>query len=385
MEGSPGPPAYRLRSPGQYGLVHIGKDQTAVPPCSICGFALHRQHSFSFRSFLEKPRSVLYSIGAPCKARQDPSKRKCCFMHITEGYMPYLGFRTYYRVVEPDTPNPAHLPIVLLHGGPGSTHNYLEVLDGMADRDQRTLVMYDQIGCGRSWDDAMAERGDLWQDLGTWDHELIALREHLGLAQCHLLGQSWGGMLAIEYLCDYHPEGIASVVLSSTLASSPLWDKEHHRCLKYLLPEEQEAVHRADASGNYDTPEFRAAEAHFMDLFCAGPVTEDSPECLRRPKRAGRESYLATQGDNEISVTGIFRTWDYSEKIAGIAEPALVISGTDDLCTPLIAKQMADTIPHARWELFEGCRHMCYVEDTEKYEQVLSSWLDEHDPEPSQR
>ena len=79
-------------------------------------------------------------------------------MDVTEGYLPYLGFRTYYRIVGSiDAPKP---PLVLLHGGPGSTHNYFELLDRVAETG-RAVVMYDQLGCGKSWDDEMADHPEL--------------------------------------------------------------------------------------------------------------------------------------------------------------------------------------------------------------------------------
>ena len=296
-------------------------------------------------------------------------------MNIIEGTMPYRGFSTYYRIVTPDTPIAGKAPLVLLHGGPGSTHNYFEVLDCLADRDGRTLVMYDQLGCGGSY---VEGHDELWT-YRTWDEELIALREHLGIRQCHLLGQSWGGMLAIEYLIDYQPSGIRSVILSSTLSSCALWGAEQHRRLRYLSDEERAAVAAAEATDTYDDPAFRAAEAHFMELFCASPTSDTDPTCLRRPKRIGRASYLATQGDNELSPTGIFRTWDYTDRLGAIAQPVLIVSGTQDLCSPLVAKTMYDRIPHARWELMADCRHMCFVDDTPRYLRMLEDWLNVHD------
>ncbi len=91
---------------------------------------------------------------------------------------------------------------MLLHGGPGSTHNYFEVLDRIAEEDGRQLVMYDQIGCGNSY---VENRPDLWNSK-VWIEELIELRKHLGLDEIHLLGQSWGGMQTLEYVCNYKPE-----------------------------------------------------------------------------------------------------------------------------------------------------------------------------------
>ena len=109
-------------------------------------------------------------------------------MKITEGYMPFLDYQTYYRVVGENTGNKK--PLVLLHGGPGSSHNYFEVLDRLAEEDGRQLIMYDQLGCGNSFVEGHPE---LWTR-EVWIKELMALREHLGLDEIHLLGQSWGGM-----------------------------------------------------------------------------------------------------------------------------------------------------------------------------------------------
>ena len=157
-------------------------------------------------------------------------------MEIREGYMPFKEYKTYYRIVGKKTGNKK--PLVLLHGGPGSTHNYFEVLDRLAEEDGRELVMYDQIGCGESYVD---NRPDLWK-AETWIEELKAIREHLGLDEIHLLGQSWGGMLLLDYVCNYKPEGLKSLILSSTLPASWMWGIEQHRMIKELPQEMQDAI-----------------------------------------------------------------------------------------------------------------------------------------------
>lgn len=290
-------------------------------------------------------------------------------MKITEGYMPYLGYQTYYRIA--GECRDGKKPLLLLHGGPGSTHNYFEVLDALADTG-RAVISYDQLGCGNSYVDGHPE---LWCQK-TWDNELMELRRHLGLDQVHLLGQSWGGMLAIEYLCDYQPEGVASVILSSTLSSASLWAKEQHRMIRFLSQEDQEAIAEAERTGNFDTPEYLAANSRFMERHCDSP-SADTPECVTRPKRSGKEAYLYGWGPNEYNPTGSLGSWEYTDKLERIKCPALIISGTNDLCTPLIAKTMYDRIPNARWELFDGCRHMCFVEDNENYIRLLTEWLDQ--------
>ena len=291
-------------------------------------------------------------------------------MKITEGYMPFLGHQTYYRIAGECRDGKA--PLLLLHGGPGSTHNYFEVLDALADTG-RAIISYDQIGCGNSYLDGHPE---LWT-LETWTRELIALREHLGLDRVHLLGQSWGGMLAIGYLCNCQPDGVASVILSSTLSSASLWAREQHRRISFLSEEDQQAIADAERTGNFDTPECVRATEHFMLRHCAGEITEESPECMRRPKRSGSEAYLYGWGPNEFTPSGSLKDFEYTDRLHEIRCPALIISGTNDLSSPLVSKTMYDNIPGARWELFDGCRHMCYVEENEKYIRLLTGWMDE--------
>lgn len=294
-------------------------------------------------------------------------------MKITEGYMPYLGYKTYYRIVGEKTGDKK--PLVLLHGGPGSAHNYFEVLDRLAEEDGRQLIMYDQIGCGESY---VENRPDLWTSK-TWVGELIALREHLGLDEIHLLGQSWGGMLLLDYACNYKPEGLKSLILSSTLPASWMWGIEQHRMIKELPKEMQDAIEKATAINDYSDPVYQAAEAEYMSRHCSGPVTEESPECLRRPVQKGGESYVVGWGPNEYTPMGTLKDYDVTEQLKDIKEPSLVINGGNDLCTPYIAKYMYDRIPNSRWELFRTSRHMCFVEENDKYVELMKEWLNQND------
>ncbi len=294
-------------------------------------------------------------------------------MEIREGYMPFLGYKTYYRVVGKNTGNKK--PLVLLHGGPGSTHNYFEVLDRIAEEDGRQLVMYDQIGCGNSY---VENRPDLWNSK-VWIEELIELRKHLGLDEIHLLGQSWGGMQTLEYVCNYKPEGLKSIILSSTLPASWLWAEEAQRMIAQMPQDMQDAIKKATESGDYSSPEYQAAEAEYMRQHCAGEVTENDPECLRRPKKAGRESYVVGWGPNEFTPLGTLKDYDVIDQLGDIKEPALIINGGNDLCTPYVAKFMYDRIPNSEWELFRTCRHMCFVEDNDHYVEVLKKWMNKND------
>lgn len=154
-------------------------------------------------------------------------------MEIHEGYIPFMEYKTYYRTVGKCEGNKK--PLILLHGGPGSTHNTLEVLDCLAN-DGRMLIYYDQLGCGLS--SIEGSHKELWNK-ETWVKELDNLREYLHLDEVHLLGHSWGGMLEITCISDTDHKGVKSVVLSSTLPSSSLWAKEQHRLIKFMPLEDQ--------------------------------------------------------------------------------------------------------------------------------------------------
>ena len=286
--------------------------------------------------------------------------------------MPFMGYKTYYRIVGEASKDKK--PLLLLHGGPGSTHNYFEVLDRVAGETGRQVISYDQIGCGNSYLDGHPE---LWT-LDTWMNELIALREYLHLDQIHILGQSWGGMLIIAYLIEKKPAGICSAIISSGHASSSLWASEQHRMITLMAQEDQEAIKKAEETGNFDDPAYLRANDRFMELHCAS-TDENSPECLTRPKRAGKEAYLYGWGPNEYVPTGSLGDFEYIDRLGEITQPCLIFSGTEDLCTPAVARSMHEGIPGSRWELMENARHMCFVDRHEDYCHILESWLEQHD------
>jgi proline iminopeptidase len=290
-------------------------------------------------------------------------------MKIQEGYMPFHQYQTYYRVT--GDLNSDQTPLLLLHGGPGSAHNYFEVFDRLTEETGRPVVMYDQLGCGLS---SMPDHDSLWK-ASTWVDELENLREYLKLKKVDLLGQSWGGMLAIIYLCDHHPKGVEKLILSSTLSDASLWAQEQHRMIKFMSLEDQHAIEIAEKTGNFNDPKYLLANRHFMLQHAGGPVTKDSPEFMKRAKNSGDRSYQVAWGPNEYSPTGNLKDYNYTDKLQNIQIPTLITSGTDDLCTPLIAKTMFDQIPNCEWALFPHSRHMAFIDETEDYLERLSNFL----------
>lgn len=290
-------------------------------------------------------------------------------IEVHENTMDFMGYKTYYRIAGDITSGKA--PLITLHGGPGSTHNYMELLDPVA-LCGRAVISYDQLGCGKSY---VENRPDLWK-LSTWENELDALISHLGLSKYYLLGQSWGGMLAQSFALDCNAQGLQGLILSSTLPSSQLWAREQHRLARMLPALEHSALMNAEKTQDFSGRAYTQALDHFMTMHCCDlTYDETAPECLRRPKKSGEESYVVAWGPNELTATGTLADWNVIDRLHHIKVPTLIISGTDDECTPLIAKTMFDRIPNARWELFEGCRHMCYADNNEHYLSVICDFM----------
>ena len=185
-------------------------------------------------------------------------------------------------------------------------------------------------------------------------------------------------MQAIAYAIDNNPTDVKSLILSSGHASSSLWASEQHRLIKYMSAEDQEAIRQAEATGKWDNPDYLRANEHYFELYVTS-IEENSPECLRRPKRSGKEAYLYGWGPNEYQPLGSLKDFEYTDKLGQILQPTLICSGTRDICTPVVAASLYENIPHSRWHLFRHSRHMCFVDAHKEYCEVLTDWLQEHD------
>ena len=295
---------------------------------------------------------------------------------ITEGYMPYLGYQTYYRIAGERKDN-GKAPLICLHGGPGSTHNYYETLDCIADEDERMIVMYDQLGCGNSYLDGHPE---LWT-ADTWMNELFALREHLGLDECHIIGQSWGGMMLILYGIDYKDktEGVRSFIISSGHPSSSMWAREGMRRIAMMPQDMQDAIHHALETEDFSGEAYERAVDEYMNRYCDYWRGDDVPECCSREKKSGGESYLYGWGPNEFAPTGSLKDFEYIDRLGEIEVPSLIMSGISDLCSPLVAKTMHDGIRGSEWILWERARHTCFVDRHDDYCAELVKWMNAHD------
>lgn len=264
-------------------------------------------------------------------------------MRTVEGRIPFRGYETWYRDVGPES----GVPLLCLHGGPGSTHNYFEPLEELG----RRVVFYDQLGCGSS---DRPDDQDLWK-LELFLAEVQTVRDALGLERVHLLGTSWGSMLALEYVLG-EPSGLVSLTLNAPPTATETWAAEAAR-LRAPLPDDEEA-----------------AEEEFMRRHMCR--LDPLPECMERV-RAERnpQVYETLWGQAEWKPTGRLRHWDVRPRLAEIDVPTLITSGRHDMCTPALAAEAHRGIPGSEWVLFEESSHTAFVEEPERYRAVLSDFL----------
>jgi len=284
-----------------------------------------------------------------------------------EGYMPFRGHKVWYRVVGAQQ-NPDLHPLLCLHGGPGTPHDYMEPLARMVESG-RQVIFYDQLGCGRS---DRPDKPDLWT-IDTFLDELRTVRQHLGLDRVHMLGSSWGGMLAMEYALT-QPDGLASLILAGAPASIPLWIAEADRLREDLPADIQALLRHHEAAGTTDAPEYQDA----MMVFYRKHVCrlDPWPDYVSRAfDTMGLQVYSTMYGPSEFHATGTLKDWDITHRLPEIPTPTLITSGRYDEATPTVVGAVNDGIPNSEWVLFEQSSHMPFVEEPNTYIQVLGEFL----------
>ncbi len=283
-------------------------------------------------------------------------------MNITEGYIPFHGYQTYYRAVGDFSSGKT--PLVICHGGPGSTHNRLKVLEPLAE--VCPILLYDQIGCGNSpcQDTSLFNKE-------TWCEELDALLDYFHIEKANLLGHSWGGMLIQDYYFRHNRNRVSSLILSSTLPSSKLWAREQKKWIS-LMPLETQIILKSD---RYHDEDYIKAVDEFMLRHCFPQIDDSYPECVRFKAKTGTLSYVTAWGENEFSPTGNLKDFDYTDRLKEIDVPTLILSGFFDLSSANINKLFNEQIKNSKWVLFENSKHCSYFEENEKYLKTVKEFL----------
>ena len=290
------------------------------------------------------------------------------------GTVDFGPYETWYRVT--GDLEGGQVPLVVLHGGPGAAHNYLLEIAGLASTG-RPVIHYDQLGCGNSTH--LRDRGAEFWTVELFLEELTNLLDKLDVGPHHLLGQSWGGMLGAEYAVT-RPSGLQSLVISNSPASMDLWVTEANRLRQDLPSDVRNALDYHEANGTTDDPAYLAATQVFYDRHVCR-VVPNPPEVVATMTQLNEDPtvYHTMNGPNEFYCIGTLRTWSIIERLGSIVAPTLLISGRHDEATPVTVQPFYDRIADVRWTVFEESSHMPFVEEPDRYRDVVGAFLAEHE------
>ncbi len=289
-----------------------------------------------------------------------------------EGYAPFGGHRTWYRIT--GDPGQDKAPLVVVHGGPGCTHDYVDAFADLAATG-RAVIHYDQLGNGNST--RLPDKGKDFWTVDLFLDEMDNLLSHLGIADRYmLLGQSWGGMLSSEHAVR-QPAGLKGLVIANSPPSMRLWVEEANRLREDLPAEVQATLLKHEAAGTLDDPDYKRASRVFYDRHVCRVTPW--PEDVARTFAIMDEDatvYEAMNGPTEFHVIGTLKDWSIIDRLHRIAVPTLLISGRHDEATPKVVQPFADNIPDVRWTIFEESSHMPHVEERAACMTAVAAFLD---------
>lgn len=287
-------------------------------------------------------------------------------MRQREGYVGVPGGKVWYSLMGEEK---GGVPLIVIHGGPGGSHLLLKSeLHVLAD--ERPVLFYDQLGSGNS------ERPDepsLWTT-ERFTEELACIRQQLGLDEVHLLGHSWGTMLAASYLLDCAPAGVRSAIFSSPCLSAEMWKRDADAFLALLPAETQAVIGHHEAHGTTDSEEYETAMKEYYRRH-VNRLEQPSPLAAESRAKANRDVYMAMWGPSEFTPTGSLKTYDCTPRLHELDLPALFLCGRYDEASPESTAYYRSLVPGASLHILENSSHSGYLEEPETYIGTVRAFL----------
>jgi proline iminopeptidase len=271
--------------------------------------------------------------------------------------------------------NNPELKVLLLHGGPGATDELYECFDVWFPRAGIEYYYYDQLG---SWRSDQPDDPSLW-DLDRFVDEVDQVRQALGLDHSNfvLLGQSWGGLLAMEYAVR-HQQHLKGLVISNMMSSAPAYNAYARDVLMPTMDQQVLAeIQKFEADGRTDDPRYQELlmEHHYVLHVCRMPVDEWPDPVRRSIGHINPAIYVPMQGPSELGLSGTLEDWDRSADLGGIDVPTLVIGATHDTMDPAHMQWMAEQLPPGRYLHCPNGSHLSQFDDPEHYLPGLIDFL----------
>jgi len=265
------------------------------------------------------------------------------------------------------------IKVLLLHGGPGFSHDYFECFEDFLPKEGIEFYYYDQLGCGNS---------DVPKDTSLWNvhryvEEVEQVRKGLGLDHFYLLGHSWGGLLAMEYLQKYQSHVKAAVLSNMTAGMKSYVSYAESLKIKYLSGSEIATLDSLDKLRLYDSPEYQQLLMNklYTKVICRIPIENWPAPILIAFKKANHSIYTQMQGVDEFHVTGNFKNWEMWDRLSNIIIPTLVIGGQYDEMNPDDMKKEGKLIPNSHTYLCPNGSHLSMYDDQQNYFSHLIAFL----------
>jgi proline iminopeptidase len=288
----------------------------------------------------------------------------------TRGLKEVLGFTLFYKIFLPAQSRPKGT-VVCLHGGPGACHDYLMPHIDLAKFGYK-VVFYDQLGCGKS----EVPKNVALFSVERGVEELEEFRKKMRLGKIHLMGSSYGGMLALSYALRYQ-RNLKSLITAGGLASVPLCVDEMNRLKRALPKGVQGTMQKYEDAGDYHNLAYEKAvmvfyKRHLLRLEKWPREQDYTMRHLSKPV------YYTMNGPNEFMIIGNTKYYDITDKLHMIQVPTLVMGGRYDEVTPKVARSIHNNIQGSKLVTFQKSSHMPFWEEREKYMKTLSQFLDKN-------
>tara|TARA_B100001173_G_C15897609_1_gene508421 strand:- start:20 stop:964 length:945 start_codon:yes stop_codon:yes gene_type:complete len=284
--------------------------------------------------------------------------------NLSQGFINVPGGPVWYKI----SGSGEGLPLLTLHGGPGSTSCGFSLLEPLGD--QRSIIRYDQLGSGRSG------RPD---DLSLWEVDrfieaLDIIRNELKLEEFHLLGHSWGAALAGAYILEKGTSGVASIIFSSPLLSTPLWIEDANYLRSQLPQDIQDTLKTHEEANTTNTDEYRAASSVFYERHLTRGKAKEEVNCGGAPWN--QVIYEHMWGPTEFHATGNLIDFDLSDQLFKIDIPVLFITGEYDEARPETIFKFHKMIPSSEFIVIKDVAHASLSRAPEEYRRILEVFLE---------
>lgn len=265
------------------------------------------------------------------------------------------------------------IKVLLLHGGPGFSHDYFECFEDFFPKEGIEFYYYDQLGCGNS--DAPGDTS-LW-NLPRYIEEVEQVRKGLSLENFYLLGHSWGSMLSMEYLQKYQAHVKAAVLSNMTAGIKDYVVYAEELKKKFFTADDMRIYDSLDKRRLYDSELYQDLLMNklYTQVLCRFPLAEWPEPVMRAFKKANHTIYMQMQGVDEFHVTGNFKDWQIWDRLSNIKVPTLVIGGVHDEMNPEDIKREASLIPDSRLFLCPNGSHLSMYDDQQNYFNAVIGFL----------